>query len=223
MNKKIKKIAIDYKNNITLILLIIGGIFNDFTLKALTIGIKFHWKPIIANTSIILFISTITLFLSHKKRNRIFIVLSSIFSVINGANYLYYKHFHSFLSMSIIKQFKQLKDLKGSVSSTLDIRVLIFIIPTIFLYMVIKKLNKINFFEDIGVSKTKSEIFRPLFIGLFSFIIVLVTLTESDISRLVKQWNRPYLVENFGIYSYATADLIKNVLTPTKVSQIPPE
>src|SRR5699024_2615916 len=36
---------------------------------------------------------------------------------------------------------------------------------------------------------------------------------STDLSRLAKQWNRPYIVEQLGIYSFTTADLFKNVRT----------
>lgn len=88
------------------------------------------------------------------------------------------------------------------------------------MYIVLKKLNKINFFEETKYPKAIMEMFRPLIIGALSFAIVFTTLSSTDISRLVKQWNRPYIVEQLGIYSYTTADIVKNVLTPSNVSAI---
>lgn len=205
---------IKFKNNIILILLIVGGIFNDFILRALTMGVTFYWKPIVASIPMIIFSSIIGLFLSYKNRNKIYVFLSASFSIITSLNYLYFKHYSSFLSLSLIKQFKQLKELGSSISSTLDFKALIFLIPTIVLIIVIKKLNKKNFFEEIEVSRNKMEAFGPLAIGAVLVVFVFNTLSTTDLSRLYKQWNRPYIVEELGIYTYTTADFLKIAFTP---------
>lgn len=209
-----------FKNNIILILLIVGGIFNDFVLRALTMGITFYWKPIIASIPMIIFSSILGLFLSYKNRNRIYVFVSTSFSIITALNYLYFKHYSSFLSLSLVKQFKQLKELGSSISSTLDIRVLIFLLPTIVMIMVIRKLKKENFFEKAEASRTSIGAFGPLVIGTVLLAFVFKTLTSTDLSRLAKQWNRPYIVEQLGIYTYTAADFIKIAFTP-KITTLP--
>ena len=211
---------IKFKNNIILILLIVGGIFNDFVLRALTMGVTFYWKPIVASIPMIIFSSIIALFLSYKNRNYIYVFLSASFSMVTSLNYLYYKHYSSFLSLSLIKQFKQLKELGSSITSTLDFRALIFFIPTIVLIIVIRKLNKKDFFEEIDASKNKVGALGPLIIGTLLLVLVFKTLTSTELSRLAKQWNRPYIVEQLGIYTYTTADFVKIAFTP-KITTLP--
>lgn len=209
-----------FKNNIILILLIIGGIFNDFVLRALTMGITFYWKPIVASIPMIIFSSILGLFLSYKNRNYVYVFASGVFGMIAGLNYLYFKHYSSFLSLSLLKQFKQLKELGSSISNTLDIKVVLFLIPTIVLLIVIKKLKKQDFFIEIEASRSKMGAFGPLVIGTVLLVLVFKTLTTTDLGRLAKQWNRPYIVEQLGIYSYTTADFVKIALTP-KVTTLP--
>lgn len=211
---------IKFKNNIILILLIVGGIFNDFVLRALTMGVTYYWKPIVASIPMIIFSSILALFLSYKNRNYIYVFLSASFSMVTSLNYLYFKHYSSFLSLSLVKQFKQLKELGSSISSTLDFRALIFLIPTIVLVIVIRKLNKKNFFEEAEASRSSIGAFGPLIIGTVLLVLVFKTLTSTDISRLAKQWNRPYIVEQLGIYSYTTADFVKIAFTP-KITTLP--
>ena len=38
-------------------------------------------------------------------------------------------------------------------------------------------------------------------------------LTSLDISRMKKQWNREYVVQEFGIYTYQANDLISYIRT----------
>ena len=213
---KIKKDSIskNFKNNIILVLLVAGGIFNDLVLRALTIGGVFKLKPIITSISMILIISVVALFLSYKNRNYVYLILSGVFSSLSAANYLYYSHFNSFISVTLLNQAKQLGKMKNSVTETLDVKVLIFAIPTLLLVIAFRKLKKKGYFEINSGSTKKREIVRPFVLGTVMLLMVSLTLTSSDFSRLQKQWNRSYLVEQLGIYSYATADLVKSALVP---------
>ncbi len=208
---KRNKLFKNLRNNKMLIFLVIAGIFNDFTLRALTIGNAFKLKPLVSSIAIILVVSILALFLNYKNRNYLYISLSFLFALLSGGNYLYYKHFNSFLSFSLIKQFKQFTGMDGTLTKTLDLKVLVFFIPSLALILIFKKLKKSGYF--IGKKPTvRREVLRPFAIGTFILTILFLSLSSTDISRLVKQWNRPYLVDQLGIYSYATADIVKNTL-----------
>ena len=221
---KIKRYAMNkLKNNTILILLILSGILSDLLLRSMTTGFTLYWKPIVTNISIIILISVVSFYLPHKGRNKFYIVWSTIFGVINALNFLYYRFYNSFLSFSLFEQIKQLSDLGDGISkSILDVRVLLFAIPTIILVGTIRKLNKTNFFDEIETYRTKGEMFRAFTLGAALLTLVATTLTSTDLSRLVKQWNRPYLVEQLGIYSYTVADFVKNTFTP-KITTLPEE
>ena len=214
MKNKEKYFFGNFKNNIILVLLVLGGIFNDLVLRALTIGGVFRLKPIITSVSMILIISILALFLSYKNRNYVYIILSAVFSFLSAANYLYYTHFNSFISVTILNQAKQLGKMKNSVTESLDIKVLLFAIPTLVLIIAFKKLKKDGYFERPEGKHSKRQIVRPFILGTVLLLMVSLTLTSTDFSRLKKQWNRSYLVEQLGIYSYATADLVKSALVP---------
>ena len=209
-----------FKNNIILLVLVIGGIFNDFVLRALTMGITVYWKPIVASIPIIILGSIIGLLLSHKRRNHLYLILSLMFGVISSLNYLYFKHYASFLSLSLLKQVKQLKDLGSSVTNTLDIKSLIFLIPTIILVILIRQLKRNGYFHELEKTRSNKEVFRPLVLAMLLLTLVFTSLTSSDYSKLVKQWNRPYLVEQLGIYFYTAADFLKVALSP-KITTLP--
>lgn len=206
------KIYLNFKNNIMLILFVLAGIFNDFSLRVLTIGDAFKLKPIISSVSIILIVSILALFSNYKNRNYVYILLSGVFGLLSGGNYLYYKHYNSFLSFSLLKQFNQLSEMEGAFIKTLDIKVIIFFVPTLVLILIFKKLKKLEFFQKIETTKKKKEVIHPFMLGTAILTILFLTLSSTDISRLVKQWNRPYLVDQLGIYSYATADIVKTTI-----------
>jgi len=148
INNVKKKLIYITKNNIILILLIVGGILEDMLLRAMTTGFTLYWKPIVTSISMIIFFSILSFFLPYKKRNIYYMILSTTIGIVNAANFLYYKFYNSFISLSIFEQIRQLDDLgRGTIKSILDIRAIPFLIPTVILVIVIKKLNKINYFE----------------------------------------------------------------------------
>lgn len=211
------------KNNVIFILLIVVGILSDLILRTMTTGFTLYWKPIVTSISMIIFFSILSFFLPYKRRNLYYVILSTVIGVINAGNCLYYRFYNSFISLSIFEQISQLDELGDGVSkSILDVRVILFAIPTIVLILVIKKLNKVNYFEAREAYRRKGEMAKAFAIGSLLLSIVAMTLTSTDFSRLAKQWNRPYLVEQLGIYSYTVADFIKNTFTP-KITTLPKE
>ena len=221
---KIKDNAVNIaKNNIILILLITGAIVSDILLRAMTTGFTLYWKPIATSISMIILFSILSFFLAYKRRNLYYVVLSTVIGLVTAANFLYYRFYNSFISLSIFEQIKQLDDLGEGVSrSIMDVRIILFAIPTIILVLVIRKLNKVDYFEERESYRIKGEMFRAFSIGALLLTLVASTLTSTDMSRITKQWNRPYLVEQLGIYSYTVADFVKNAFTP-KITTLPEE
>lgn len=201
---KIKNFIINIcKKNLVLIFLIAGGIANDLLLRAMTTGFTLYWKPIVTSISIIILTSVLALLLPHKRRNTVYVILSIFFALINSVNLMYYNHYSSFLSLSLLDQLEHFKAMGNDVTkSVMDARMLLFIIPTIVLIVAIRKLKKNDYFEEAKPRRVGLEIARGLGIGCVLLGIVFTSLTTTDLSRLVKQWNRPYLVEQLGIYSY---------------------
>lgn len=205
------KIIYKLKSNIFFIVLILGGVFNDLVLRALTVKKIFYWKPLFTTVGVILLASLFVWFFNYKNRKYIFIILSALFSLISSLNYVYYKYYSSFLSFSLLKQVKNISEIKSSIIKNLDLQMLIFFIPTFVMIFMFKKLKAKKFFEKLGHISKKTEFILPLCTGCFLLLVVFTTLTTTDKSRIVKQWNRPYLVEQLGIYSFTTADFVKNI------------
>ena len=206
-----KGLVPNIKDNIILILLIAGAIINDLTVRALTIGNTLYWKPVITSIAMILIVSLFALFLSYRIRNYVYITLSIYFGVLNGLNYIYFKHYNSFISFSLLNQLKQVGEIGDSVTDTFDYNLLLFTVPTLILITIVYKLNKNEFFKKVENKSWKRQFFNQLSLGIVLLSSVSLTLTSTDKSRISKQWNRPYLVEQLGIYSYSMADFIKTI------------
>ena len=48
---------------------------------------------------------------------------------------------------------------------------------------------------------------RSLLVTFSLFVIILLTCTSNDIYRFTHDWNKSYVVRNFGIYSYQVNDI----------------
>lgn len=209
MEQKVNKVNKNIKSKIIFTVLIAGGVLNDLVLRALTVGGPLYWKPIITSISMMTLIGVLSFLISNKRRNKVCISVSAFLGILNSVNYSYYKYYSSFISFSLFKQLKQFKKLGNSVMEAFDFKILIFLIPTIILIVVIKKLNKIESIHE-NIVDSKRQLLKPFTIGILLLSMVTMTLTSTDFSRLVKQWNRPYLVEQLGVYSYTVADFIKS-------------
>ena len=60
---------------------------------------------------------------------------------------------------------------------------------------------------SLGQVKTVKEAFYE-HLNPLQFIYLIITATRSDYSRLYKQWNRPYVVNRFGLILYHTMDIV---------------
>ena len=205
------------KQHLPLLLFVVSGLLNEFLLRGLTIGNIFYWKSTVASIAILISLSLIPLLMDNRKRSKRLIVMSFLLALLYAANYLYHKHFDSFISISLIKQIKFLNDMDASISTILDLRVLLFFIPPILFAISSKKLENMDYSNTIKKERTIKNLVGPVAIGAICLVSVLTSLTSTDYSRLVKQWNRPYLVQNLGMLSYTLSDLVKTAVEPSTV------
>ena len=52
---------------------------------------------------------------------------------------------------------------------------------------------------------------NTLLVSLVLLIIVILTLSKSEATKFVKQWNKNYIVHKFGIYTYTINDTLQSV------------
>ena len=75
-----------------------------------------------------------------------------------------------------------------------------------------KKLNKKNYFKKVEVKSTrKKKMLTTISIAGVLAIFFFVSMKPIDVSRLVKQWNKEYIVMRFGIYIYQGNDIVSSL------------
>ena len=183
------------------------------TLRMVTIGPgMWSFKPIFFDLSVIILLGSFGYFVKPKKQYYYFITMISILTTICIINAIYYTFYNTFVTVGLIESFGQVSTVKNAVFDKLKFTHFIFLsFPLIYL-LFNRHLRKHNYFNYVlKIENSKKNFNTIMLIGVILFCMNLVTLTKTDISRLVKQWNREYIVERYGIIIYQFNDAIQSV------------
>lgn len=207
------------KTNILFMTFVITTLLNGCLLRFLTVKNFFAIKPVIADLAVILIIGAFGYFIKPKHQFKYFFTWAVIFTLVCIINSVYYTNYLSFVSFSLIETSLQLVDVANAVTNNvMEYKDFCFVWQLLALWIVNRKLKKVDYYTKVGkIEKGKVRALNTLVAGLIAIGVFISTLTSLDIGRLVKQWNREYLVMQFGIYAYQLNDLfvtIKSQLNP---------
>ena len=201
-----------FSTNILFSSYLIISILLSLTLRTLTVGISFSIKPILYDLFIALVIGSFGyLFKPHNQFKYFFIILL-FFTFLCIVNSLYYTFYKSFLSISLLESMVMLKDVKSSVLDKLRIIHFIYIIYLGLFFIVHKKLSKKKYYFEIEKIEISSKMFKnTLFAGIITMFICIMMITKIDVSKMSKNWNREYVMQKFGLYTYTINDFIQSL------------
>ena len=201
------------KTNVLFISFVFMSLFNSTILRFYTVEKFWNIKPVLADLSVILLFGSLGYFLKPKKQFRYFSIVGVIFTFICFANSLYYTNYLSFTSVSLLATSTQAIGVADAIwKQILQIKDFIYFIPLIIFYLInsgLKKHNYYDFVDEIEVGKVRAM--NTMVAGLVVLGFFVSTLTATDLSRLKKQWNREYVVMQFGIYVYQLNDLVASL------------
>ena len=166
--------------------------------------------PILADLAIITLLGSFCFFMKRKHQFAYLFTVTMVLSTICLINSLYYTFYTSYVSVSLINTVKYLFDVSDSVTENVfQTKDLLYFFAPVALLLVHLRLKKKAMIEP-----EKRE--RPKAIVALSsagvLALVFVSLLEPvDFGRLAKQWNREYVVMQFGIYTYHVNDFIKSL------------
>lgn len=192
------------------ILCLIGTMF----VRKFTIGTFFALKPILTDLGIILIIGSIGYFIKPKNQFKYYFTWTIIFCILFMLSSIYYRFFTSFSSIGELATVGQTETVTGSIFDRLQfVDVMYIFIPVIF-YLIHKKLLSSTYYYFVDkIEKGKKMVVSTILVGVLCLSYSFGVATNTDYSRLSKQWNRLYIVERFGIITYQFNDLIQ-FLTP---------
>ncbi len=210
--KKVKTIV---TTNVLLFTFIITTVINSIILRGMTVENIFYIKPVIADLTIAIFVGSFAYFFKPKARFKYFFIWSVIFSLVCIINAMYFKNYLSFASFSLLTTLTQLTGYTDAViENIIDVKDFIYLWQLFCLIFVHLQLNKQKYYEKVEkIEVRKVRFLNTIVVTLITLGFFLSMLTSLDVSRMKKQWNREYVVQEFGIYTYQANDLISYIRT----------
>ena len=207
--------SIDYKkkirNNNLFVITVLSLLFNSTMLRFVTVKNYFEIRPLIADLAIILILCSFAYLIKYKNQIIYFMTISIIMAIICIINSIYYTFYNSFASVSLLMISLHAKDVGDAiVQNVLQLKDFIFLFqPFIVLFAYINLQKKPSY--RIPKIINKKDAFKIAMSGVILFICFFLTLSSVDISRLIKQWNREFLVMKVGLYTYQLNDFIRSL------------
>lgn len=217
MENLINKLKINSKaylrTNVLFISYVVLSLLNSTLLRFFTVNNFFAIKPILADLVVILLIGSLGYFIKPKNQFKYFFTWNIIFTAICVVNSLYYTNYLSYASFSLLATSLQIVDVADAVTENiLEIKDFFYLISPIMLFLIHEVLKKKNYYEKVSkIEVGKIRALNTLVAGLIVLGFFVSMLTAVDISRLNKQWNREYVVMQFGIYTYQLNDAITSL------------
>lgn len=215
LKKTLKKIAQYLKTNVLMSTFIITSLINGCIVRFFTVENYFAIKPILADLVVLLVITSFGYFFKPKNQFKYFVIWSVVLSAICIINSVYYSNYLSYASVSLLKTASELGGYTDAVfENILELKDLIFIWQIFTLVFVHIQLKRKKYYDRVkGIENGKVRFLNMVVVSLITLGFFISMLTSTDVSRLNKQWNRPYVVMEFGIYTYQINDLFTSVKT----------
>ena len=206
---KLKKSFSNYfSNNLLFMTYVILGVLIGFFLRLNTVGGIWTFKPFLCDLTVVIIIGSFGYLVKPKNQVIYYLSILIFYTFLGVVNSIYYMFYSSFVYVNLIGTLSMLGEVSDSVTSRLELYHFIYVLaPIIFLLIynfVLKKKPKSS-------SNNKKMFFKTLISGIVVIAIVIVTLSSTEISRFVKQWNREFIVQRFGIYTYTFNDVIQSL------------
>ena len=214
MKKKIKSFINKIKNfvldNKIFFLFVIVNVINDMVLRGITFGKLdnlFSIVPILSSVALVtLVLSFVYLFKKEFSKKLYLISITVFLTLLCIINSSYYNYFSSYTSISQLVTTKYLGEVKDSLITVVKLRDFIYLVlPTILIAYILK--TKYRFSN----TKNFKNFLKVNNLTVICTVLFALNLKPVDYSRLVKQWNRIYLVEKFGLYVYHVNDVFQSV------------
>lgn len=208
----LKNITSYLKTNVLVTAFIVSNLINGILLRYFTVKNYFNIKPIIADITILLIISAFGYLIKPKHQFKYFISFSVVLTIICLANSIYYSNYLSYISVSLLETSSQLGGYTDALTNIIETKDFIYLwqlFAITFIHLQIKKKDYYDKVKEIEIGKVR--FLNTLVVALICFGAFISMLSTKDISRLNKQWDRRYVVMEFGVYTYQINDVVSSV------------
>ncbi len=214
LKKSYRRITSYISTNRLFLTYVLFALIETIIIRNSTIRNIWDYKPLICDLALIIIIGAFGYLMKPKKRFRYFFVCMCIVTLMCMINSIYYVFYTSFTSFSLLAELKLVGEVGDSLIEKFRWIDFIYLIFPLLYYFIHKLLLKKNYYFYIDkIKKGKRSFALTILVGVVILSFTLVNITATDISRLVKQWNREFIVQRFGIILYQGNDLVQS-LTP---------
>ncbi len=210
IRKKISKYLSTNRLFITFVIfsLIDTILIRNFTFKNIT-----DYKPFICDLALLIIIGSFGYFVKPKKQFNYYFIWLLIITVMCIVNSIYYVFYTSFASFSLIAELGLVGEVGDSLIEKFRFIDFIYIIFPIIYYMIHSHLKNGSYYHFVSkIEKSKKMFTSTILVGVICLAFTLVNITGTDVSRLVKQWDRELVVRRFGIILYQGNDLVQSLI-----------
>ena len=205
-----------FKENVLFLVFVFTVVLNSTVLRFFcmpTVENYLSFKAVFADLTIAIIIGSFGYLCKPKNRFIYFLVFDIILSAICMINSAYYTFYTSFASVSMLSLTQYIGDVGDAVvENVIQLKDLFYVIGPLLLILTQYRLKKKNYLKKIEVkSDRKRKMTSTLAVGIVMAFCYLITLSSLDVTRLVKQWNKEYIVMRFGIYIYQANDLVTSI------------
>ena len=208
----VKKFKKYFSTNILSLTYTFTSVLMGFLLRLFTMGNVSDFRAYVCDFIIVIVIGSFGYLIKPKNQFKYFLCVSILFTAMCVINSIYYKFYTNYVSISLLSTLSMLGDVSDSVTSKLKLIHFIYLIGPITLIIVNKLLVKKDYYYKVGKDEKGKLMFRNTCLsGIILVFLIIFTMTKSDGSKLVKLWNRDYVVKRFGIYTYMFSDFVTSV------------
>ncbi len=210
--KFLRKLKKYFSSNILFLTYVFTSVFISFLLRFFTIGVVNDFKAVLCDLALVILFGAFGYLIKPKHQFKYFLGLSIFYTFLCILNHIYYTFYMSFVSVSLLGTLSMLGEVSDSVTHKLELLYFVYLLAPVILILVNRYLSKRKYHLRIGKYENGKKMFSKSSLVSFSLILlVMLTLTSQEGSRLVKQWNRDFIVQRFGLYFYTANDLIQSI------------
>ena len=213
LKKTRKKISKYLSTNRLFLTFIIFSLIETILVRNYTLGNTFAFEPFICDLALIIIIGSIGYLIKPKKQFSYYFVWTIIVTAMCIINSIYYVFYTSFASFSLLAELGLVGEVGDSLTEKFRIIDFIYLIFPLVYVVIHTKLRKRSYYHFVAKVENGKKMFGvTLLVGIIVLVFTLVNITSTDASRLVKQWDRQYIVQRFGIVLYQGNDLFQSLM-----------
>ena len=209
-----KKVSKYLSTNRLFLTFVILAVIETILLRHFTLGNTWDFKPFICDLALLILIGAFGYFVKPKKQFNYYFIWMIIVTIMCVVNSIYYVFYTSFASFSLLAELGLVGEVGDSLIEKFKLVDFVYVVFPIIYLFIHTKLKGGRYYSYVSkVENSKKMFSSTILAGIIVLVFTLVNITGTDASRLVKQWDRGYIVQRFGIILYQGNDLFQS-LTP---------